>query len=88
MLKYCIEKGKDQCGRSLTYYVQNAAWLCNHEIQTGKQFFKSSPVYSTFIGTCNKRVFAFAVTCLMNIFGFVQPGRMFKGQMRCRCSVF
>ena len=38
MLKNCIEKSEDPRGRSFASLV----WLCNLELQTGRQFFKSS----------------------------------------------
>ena len=41
--KYCIGKGKDP--RPFAWLERSAAWLRNLKLQTGKQFFKSSPVY-------------------------------------------
>ena len=70
MLKYSIENGKGPRGRSFAYLLRNAAWLCNLKLQTGKQFFKSLPLYSIpcqVIEIHNKRVSVFAVICLVKI---------------------
>ena len=57
MSRYCIVKST---WKILRVIVRNAAWLCNLELQTGKQYFKSSRQlqlqYSMFIEIRNKRI--------------------------------
>ena len=59
-VKVLYRKRQKSTRKIFCVIVWNAAWLCNLELQTGKQFFKSSPVAvatdSMFIEIRNKRI--------------------------------